>query len=51
VDKFASGEYICSGEVEEYKPFESQKEVLFERKEGYAHFKLDNFDLIRGTYP
>jgi len=33
------------------EPFESQKEVLLERKEGYEHFKRDNIDLMRGTDP
>jgi len=33
------------------EPFESQKEVLLERQEGYAHFKMPGFDLGKGTDP
>jgi len=33
------------------EPFESQKEVLLERQEGYAHFNRDDRDLIKGTDP
>jgi epoxyqueuosine reductase len=33
------------------EPFESQREVLLERQEGYAHFTRENFNLVRGTDP